>query len=170
MRLEYALSIGEPRSAMIQAIQSRSTGPSHLTQADVLGALGLVQKYEGVGLALMMALKATAELAVQHYRRTVDTPGAACHPQFCHGRGVIRDLELSRLHGKAVDKVCPRCSGTGLRPISGPQVRRAIEPLLGSLSRGEWELQWYPLYQAVLAWCHVQESKVAAFYKRVTAA
>lgn len=55
MRLEYALSIGEPRSAMIQAIQSRSTGPSHLTQADVLGALGLVQKYEGVGLALMMA-------------------------------------------------------------------------------------------------------------------
>mgnify|MGYP003447894492 CR=1 FL=1 len=39
MRLEYALSIGEPRSAMIQAIQSRSTGPSHLTQADVLGAL-----------------------------------------------------------------------------------------------------------------------------------
>ena len=39
MRLEYALSIGEPRSAMIQSIQSRSTGPSHLTQADVLGAV-----------------------------------------------------------------------------------------------------------------------------------
>lgn len=209
MRLEYALSIGEPRSAMIQAIQSRSTGPSHLTQADVLGALGLVQKYEGVGLALMMArytkdkeshrkavigvmaqcsklvpkyvgavkergqgmaLKAIAALAVQHYCRTVDTPGAACHPQFCRGRGVIRDLELSRLHGKAVDKVCSRCGGTGLRPILGTQVRRAIEPLLGTLSRGVWERQWYPLYQAVLAWCHVQESEVAAFYKRVTAA
>ncbi len=39
MRLEYAISIGEPRSVMIQAIQSRSTGSSHLTRADVLGAL-----------------------------------------------------------------------------------------------------------------------------------
>jgi hypothetical protein len=209
MRLEYAISIGAPRSVMIQAIQSRSTGASHLTKADVLGALGLVQKYEAVGLALIMArytkdreshamavrgvmahcsnvaptyvganktrghgmaLKALAALAVQHFCRTVDTPGAACHPQFCRGRGVIRDLELSRLHGKAIDKTCPRCNGTGLRPIPGTQVRRAIEPLLGTLTRGEWERQWYPLYQAVLAWCHVQESEVEAFYKRVTAA
>lgn len=204
MRLEYALSIGEPRSAMIQAIQSRSTGPSHLTQADVLGTLGLVQKYEGVGLALMMvrytkdkeshrkavigvmakcsklapkyvgsiktrgqgmALKALAVVAVQHYCRTADTPGAACQ---CKGRGNVRDMEASRLHGKPVDKPCPRCGGTGLRPIPGTQIRRAIEPLLGSLSRGEWERQWYPLYQAVLAWCHVQESEVEAFYRRVT--
>ncbi|WP_249126679.1 hypothetical protein [Aeromonas popoffii] len=40
---------------------------------------------------------------------------------------------------------------------------------LGPLSRGEWERQWYPLYQAVLAWCHMQESEVEAFYKRVIA-
>ncbi len=206
MRLEYAISIGSPRSVMIQAIQSRSTGASHLTKADVLGALGLVQKYEAVGLALVMArytkdkeshrkavigvmaecsklapkyvgavkerrqglaLKALAALAVQHFCRTVDTPGAACHPQFCRGRGVIRDLELSRLHGKAIDKTCPRCNGTGLRPIPGTQVRRAIEPLLGSMTRNEWEQQWYPLYQAVLAWCHVQESEVEVFYRRM---
>lgn len=32
---------------------------------------------------------------------------------------------------------------TGLRPIPGTQVRRAIEPLLGGLSRGEWERQRY---------------------------
>ncbi|MDX7829442.1 hypothetical protein SJR89_20480 [Aeromonas caviae] len=62
--------------------------------------------------------------------------------------------------------VCQHCGGIGLRP----QVRRAIELFLGSWSRSEWERQWYPLYQAVLAWCHVQESEVAAFYKRVTAA
>lgn len=206
MRLEYALSIGEPRSVMLQAIQSRSTGPSHLTQADVLGALGLVQKYEGVGLALMMArytkdkasyrkavigvmahcskqapkyvgiiksrghamaLKTIAALVVEHYCRTADTPDAACQ---CKGRGNVRDMEASRLHGKPIDKICPRCGGTGLRPILGTQIRRAIEPLLGTLSRGEWERQWYPLYQAVLAWCHVQESEVAVFYKRVTVA
>jgi hypothetical protein len=180
-----------------------------LTQADVLGALGLVQKYEGVGLALVMArytkdpashrkalrgvmgecsklapkyvgaikerrqglaLKALAALVVQHYCRTVDTPGAACHPQFCRGRGVVRDMALSRLHGKPVEKPCPRCGGTGLRPIPGTQIRRVIEPLLGAMARSEWERQWYPLYQAMLAWCHVQEGEVQAFYKRVTAA
>lgn len=201
MRLEYALSIGEPRSVMLQAIQSRSTGPSHLTQADVLGALGLVQKYEGVGLALMMArytkdkasyrkavigvmahcskqapkyvgaiksrghamaLKTIATLAVQHYCRTADTPDAACQ---CKGRGNVRDMEASRLYGKPIDKICPRCGGTGLRPILGMKIRRVIEPRLGSLSRGEWERQWYPLYQAVLAWCYVQESEVETLYK-----
>ena len=209
MRFEYAITVGDPRSVMLQAYQSQSTGRSHLTKSDVMTALGLVQKHNGAGMALVMAryckdlgdakkallavqaectkiapryvgankerghgmaLRRVVELALEHFCRTVDTPGAACHPQFCRGRGVIRDLELSRLHGKVVDKVCPRCGGTGLRPIPGTQVRRAIEPLLGTLSRSEWERQWYPLYQAVLAWCHEQESEVEAFYKRVTAA
>jgi len=112
-----------------------------------------------------MALKTIAALAVEHYCRTADTPDAACQ---CKGRGNVRDMDASRLHGKPIDKVCPRCGGTGLRPIPGMQIRRVIEPRLGTLSRGEWEGQWYPLYQAVLAWCHVQESEVEAFYKRVT--
>lgn len=183
MRFEYAITVGDPRSVMLQAYQAQPTGRSHLTKSDVMTALGMVQKHNGAGMALVMAryckdlgevkkalLAVQAELALEHYCRTVDTPGAACHPQFCRGRGVIRDLELSRLHGKAIDKTCPRCNGTGLRPIPGTQVRRAIEPLLGTLTRGEWEQQWYPLYQAVLAWCHVQESEVEALYKRVTAA
>lgn len=59
----------------------------------------------------------------------------------------MRDLELSRLHGKAVDKVCPRCGGIGLRPIPSVQVRRTIKPLAG----GQWERGWYPLYLSVLA-------------------
>lgn len=114
------------------------------------------------------ALRRVAELALENYCRTVDTPGAACHPQFCRGRGVIRNLELSRLHGKPVDKICPCCGGTGLRPIPGTKARRAIEPLLGKgLSRGEWEKGWYPLYQAVLAWCHAQESEAETDYQRV---
>ncbi len=209
MRFEYAITVGDPRSVMLQACQAQSTGRSHLTKSDVMTALGMVQKHNGAGMALVMAryckdlgdakkallavqaectkiapryvgaikerghglaLRRVAELALEHYCRTVDTPGAACHPQFCRGRGVIRDLELSRLHGKAVDKVCPRCGGTGLRPIPGTQIRRAIEPLAGGLTRGQWERGWYPLYLAVLAWCHQQESEVEAFYKRVTAA
>lgn len=209
MRFEYAITVGDPRSVMLQACQAQSTGRSHLTKSDVMTALGMVQKHNGAGMALVMAryckdlgdakkallavqaectkmapryvgankerghgmaLCRVAELALEHYCRTVDTPGAACHPQFCRGRGVIRDLELSRLHGKAIDKVCPRCGGTGLRPIPGTQFRRAIEPLAGGLTRGQWERGWYPLYLAVLAWCHQQESEVEAFYKRLTAA
>ena len=209
MRFEYAITVGDPRSVMLQAYQVQSTGRSHLTKSDVMTALGLVQKHEGVGLALVMAryckdsvetekallavraecariaphyvgvtkargqgmaLRALADMAVAHYCRTVDTPGAACHPQFCSGRGVIRDLEASRLHGKAISKVCPRCDGTGLRPIPATRIRSAIEPRLGTLSRGAWERQWYPLYQAVLAWCHEQESEAEGFYKRVTSA
>lgn len=209
MRFEYAITVGDPRSVMLQAYQAQSTGRSHLTKSDVMTALGMVQKHNGAGMALVMAryckdlgdakkallavqaectkiapryvggnkerghgmaLRRVAELALEHYCRTVDTPGAACHPQFCRGRGVIRDLELSRLHGKAIDKVCPRCGGTGLRPIPGTHIRRAIEPLAGGLTRGQWEWGWYPLYLAVLAWCHQQESEVETFYKRVTEA
>ncbi|MGY3853970.1 antitermination protein Q [Aeromonas aquatilis] len=41
-------------------------------------------------------------------------PDAACQ---CKGRGNVRDMNASRLHGKPIDKICPRCGCTGLRPI-----------------------------------------------------
>jgi hypothetical protein len=48
------------------------------------------------------------------------------------------------------------CAGYERIPIQGMQIRRVIEPRFGTLSRGEWERQWYPLYQAMLAWRHEQ--------------
>ena len=201
MRFEYAIAVGDPRSVMLQAYQVQSTGRSHLTKSDVMTALGLVQKHNGAGLALVMAryckdlgdakkaqlavqaecakiapcfvgankershglaLRRVAELALAHYCRTADTPGAACR---CGGKGTVRDLESSRLHGKPMDKTCSRCGGTGLTPIPGSQVRRAIEPLAGQFTRGQWERRWYPLYLAVLAWCHQQESEAQAHYR-----
>ena len=71
------------------------------------------------------------------------------------GAMVIRDKELSHLHSKAVDKNCPYRCGTGLCPIPGTQIKRAIELLAGGLTSGR---DWYPLYQVVLVWCHQQES------------
>jgi len=204
MRFEYAISVGDPRSVMAEVIQVRSTGSSHMTRADVLGALGMVQKREGIGLALVMAkytkdpgernkaisgvmrecvamasryigplkhkgqaqaLRVLAMVAVDIYCRTPDTPGAACQ---CKGRGVQRDLKLSSQNGKQVEKLCPRCHGTGLRPITGTRVRRAIEAIIGTLTRTEWERQWFPLYQSLLAWCHVQQSEVERAYRKVT--
>ena len=55
MRFEYAITVGDPRSVMLQAYQAQSTGRSHLTKSDVMTALGMVQKHNGAGMALVMA-------------------------------------------------------------------------------------------------------------------
>ena len=55
MRLEYALTVNDPRSVTTAAIQSASTGSSHMTKADVMTALGICQSRGGVGLSLMYA-------------------------------------------------------------------------------------------------------------------
>jgi hypothetical protein len=55
MRLKFALTIGDPKSAQIVAYQARSTGSSHLTKIDVLTALGLTQARHRAGLCLLYA-------------------------------------------------------------------------------------------------------------------
>lgn len=204
MRFEYAIAIGDPRSVMLQAYQSQTTGKSHLNKTDIMTALGFVQRYEGAGLALVlakyckdsgsakkallalqaecarvapryvgaikergagMALKRVAELALANYCRTADTPDAACQ---CHGRGAVRDLEASRLHGKPMEKPCGKCHGTGLKPVPMTTVIRAISPLLGDIGRWKMERTWFPLYDAMVAWCHEQESAAQSTYRRVT--
>lgn len=40
---------------MLQAYQAQSTERSHLTKSDVMTALGMVQKHNGAGMALVMA-------------------------------------------------------------------------------------------------------------------
>jgi hypothetical protein len=55
MRLKYALTIADPKSAQIVAYQARSTGDSHLTKIDVLTALGMTQARHRGGLCLLYA-------------------------------------------------------------------------------------------------------------------
>ncbi|MFW0766718.1 antitermination protein [Trabulsiella odontotermitis] len=55
MRLKYAITIGDPKSAQIVAVQSRSTGNSHLSRDDIVTALGLTQSRCRTGLALIYA-------------------------------------------------------------------------------------------------------------------
>ncbi|HBE9093198.1 antitermination protein [Serratia fonticola] len=55
MRLKYALTIGDPKSAQIVAYQARSTGSSHLTKIDVVTALGMTQARHRCGLCLLYA-------------------------------------------------------------------------------------------------------------------
>ena len=55
MRLEYALTINDPRGVMIAAIQSKSTGRAHLSKVDIMTVLGICQSRKGLGLSLMYA-------------------------------------------------------------------------------------------------------------------
>lgn len=55
MRLEYALTVNDPRSVMVSVIQAKSTGRSHLSKVDVMTVLGICQARKGLGLSLMYA-------------------------------------------------------------------------------------------------------------------
>lgn len=55
MRLEYALTVNDPRSVMVSVIQAKSTGRSHLSKADIMTVLGICQSRKGIGLSLMYA-------------------------------------------------------------------------------------------------------------------
>lgn len=55
MRLKYAITIADPKSAQITDFQSKSTGVSHLTKVDILTALGYTQARCPAGLNLLIA-------------------------------------------------------------------------------------------------------------------
>ncbi len=55
MRIEYALSIGDPRSVVTAAIQASSTGPSSIDKDGVKTAMGICQARAGLGMALLNA-------------------------------------------------------------------------------------------------------------------
>lgn len=66
MRLEYALTVNDPRSVMIAAIQSKSTGRSHLSKVDVMTVLGICQSRKSLGLSLMYAKYTKDRMETNH--------------------------------------------------------------------------------------------------------
>lgn len=199
MRLKYAITIGEPKSAQIVAYQARSTGDSHLTREDIVTSLGVTQSRCRAGLSLIYAkytkdlrafetslreLRAYAAeitkeyfpnysgpgfriavsimtmLALEEYCRTADTPGAKCR---CGGKGEIRDIKKSRMKGEPVQKQCPRCHGTGLKPLTRRRCHHAILRHF-PISQPTFSRYWNPFYDGLLAWCERQESIAEASY------
>lgn len=73
MRLKYAITIGDPKSAQIVAYQARSTGNSHLTRDDIVISLGLTQSRCRAGLSLIYAKytkdQSSADMAMQELVR-----------------------------------------------------------------------------------------------------
>ena len=199
MRLKYAITIGDPKSAQIVAYQARSTGDSHLSREDIVTSLGITQSRCRAGLALIyakytkdahsaqtalnelrkyaftitekyfpkcsgsgfrVAVSTMAMLALEEYCRTADTPGAKC---LCGGKGEIRDLKKSRMKGVPVQKVCPRCHGSGLKPLTRTRCHHAIQKTF-PLSQPTFSRYWNPFYDDLITWCDRQEAIAEASY------
>lgn len=203
MRLKYAITIGDPKSAQIVAYQARSTGESHLSREDVITSLGMTQARCRSGLSLIYAkytkdqysaetalrelqryaasitdkyfprtmgegfisaVSVMAILALEEYCRTADTPGAKCR---CGGKGQIRDLKQSRMKGYPIQKQCPRCRGTGLKPLTRSRCHHAILRYC-SVSQPTFSRYWNPFYDDLLNWCLRQESIAEDSYNLIT--
>lgn len=142
----YNKDTGQRRQALDEVIATgRTLAPAYLAK--------LTRRADG------KAITSVALLALDAYCRTADTPCAAC--QCCKGRGVT----LARATNSK--RLCERCRGTGLRPITGAMVRRALTLCLGDVSRHDWESRWYPFYLALVAWCHQMEAEATNRLRRL---
>lgn len=142
----YNKDPGQKQQALGEVIATgRALAPAYLAK--------LTRRADG------KAITSVALLALDAYCRTADTPGAAC--QCCKGRGVT----LARATNS--ERLCERCRGTGLRPITGARVRRALTLCLGDVSRHDWESRWYPFYLALVAWCHQMEAEATNRLRRL---
>ncbi|WP_330983638.1 MULTISPECIES: antitermination protein [Enterobacterales] len=203
MRLKYAITIGDPKSAQIVAYQARSTGNSHLTREDIVISLGITQSRCRTGLSLIYAkytkdpyaaatalsglvqyasdnykkflpagtsgnvqeaLSALASLAIEEFCRTADTPGAKCR---CGGRGQVCDLKKTKQKNRLILKDCPRCKGSGLKPMTETRCHHALFKILG-ISQSTYSRYWSPLYQALMTWCYRQEAEAEDSYNSLT--
>ncbi|HBC0585277.1 TPA: hypothetical protein I3599_000530 [Enterobacter cloacae] len=203
MRLKYAITIGDPKSAQIVAIQSRSTGNSHLSRDDIIVSLGLTQSRCRAGLSLIYAkytkdshaaqtalialrqyassvvkkfipknsspvtdaaISVLAMLALEEFCRTADTPGAMCR---CGGKGTVKDLKKSKQKNMHIEKICSRCKGSGLRPMTQTRCHHALYKVIG-ISQPTYSRYWSPLYRELMNWCYQQESDAEKTYNMVT--
>lgn len=123
MRLKYAITIGDPKSAQIVELQARSTGNSHLTRDDIVVSLGLTQSRCRAGLSLIYAkytkdhhAAQTAFLALRQYASSIVK-------KFIPKEGSsVNDAAVSVLAMLALEEFCRtadtpgamcRCGGKG---------------------------------------------------------
>lgn len=186
MKLTYAITLIRPHSAKLD-YQGVETGSSRLTAGDVIAAMGMVQARQAAEIALneltrygcnvcckyigrvsgkntFLAVRALAVFALEDYSRTADTPGAKC---LCGGRGEIRDIKQSIKSGIPVTKTCPRCRGTGLKPISHTRCQQALIKYV-RVSQPTYSRRWRPLYDALLSWCYQQQGAAEREFEEIT--
>lgn len=144
MRLKYAITIGDPKSAQIVAIQARSTGNSHLTRDDIIVSLGFTQSRCRAGLSLIYAKYTKDPYAAQTALIALRLYASSVVEKYIPKNGrPVNEAAISVLAMLALEEFCRtadtpgamcRCGGKGtVRDLK--KSRQKDTPLEKSCSR-----------------------------------
>ncbi|MEC5320469.1 antitermination protein [Brenneria populi subsp. brevivirga] len=120
---------------------------------------------KGAGRQMARCIVLMAKMAVEEYGRTADDPLNRCR---CKGRGKVTDLEASRAAGKTVEKVCPRCGGSGMKPVKSATVYKVIKTVVPDLTQRTWSRNWKVFYDSLIAQCYQEATAAEKLFSTVT--
>ncbi|RLM24524.1 hypothetical protein BIY29_08740 [Brenneria alni] len=123
----------------------------------------LVGKAAGRQMANCIVL--LAKMAVEEYSRTADDPKSRCR---CRGRGKVADLAASRAAGTTIEKICPRCDGTGLKPATSAAVYKVIKALVPDLTQRTWTRNWKVFYDSLITQCYQESTAAEKLFSQLT--
>ncbi|MBJ7222332.1 MULTISPECIES: antitermination protein [unclassified Brenneria] len=106
-----------------------------------------------------------AKMAVEEYSRTADDPQNRCR---CKGRGKVTDLAASRAAGETIEKVCPRCGGSGMKPVKSVSVYKVIKTLVPDLTQRTWSRNWKVFYDSLIAQCYQESTAAERLFSLIT--
>lgn len=133
----------------------REKAIERLAQYAIKQAPKLVGKAAGRQMARCMVL--LSKLAVDDFCRTADIERARCR---CGGSGKVYDIAATKAGGKAVEKTCSRCHGTGLKPTTTAPAYKVAKGLIPGLSQPTWNRNWQRFYQMLISKCY-QDAEAA---------
>lgn len=141
----------------------REKAIERLAQYAIKQAPKLVGKAAGRQMARCMAL--LSKLAVDDFCRTADIERARCR---CGGSGKVYDIAATKAGGKAVEKTCSRCHGTGLKPTTTAPAYKVAKGLIPGLSQPTWNRNWQRFYQMLISKCYQDAEAAEGVLGRVT--
>lgn len=123
----------------------------------------LVGKAAGRQMAQCMVL--LSKLAVDDFCRTADIVRVRCR---CGGSGKTFDIAATKAGGQAIEKICCRCHGTGLKPITTALAHKVVKGLIPTLSQQTWNRNWQRFYQMLISKCYQDAEAAERVLSRVT--
>lgn len=141
----------------------REKAIERLAQYAIKQAPKLVGKAAGRQMARCMVL--LSKLAVDDFCRTADIERARCR---CGGSGKVYDIAATKAGGKAVEKTCSRCHGTGLKPTTTAPAYKVAKGLIPGLSQPTWNRNWQRFYQMLISKCYQDAEAAEGVLGRVT--
>ena len=177
MRLKYAITIGDPKSAQIVELQARSTGNSHLTRDDIVVSLGLTQSRCRAGLSLIYAkytkdshsaqtaLSALRKYATSVYKKYIPKNGDPAIEAAVSVMAMLALEEFCRTADTPGAKC--RCGGKGeVRDIKNSRMKgRPIQiPCSRCHGTGLRPMTRSRCHHAILKYCSVSQSTFSRYW------